>query len=141
WLEQRRAEAERRRDEPLPRPQPSSGEPGPEQAAAEAETEALVAGLTTGIDDDPDLRTPTEAATWLMAQLLDWHRREDKPEWWAHFARLELSDEEQVEDPDSIGELEYEGVAGTVGRSLVHRYRFRTGQDHTVSVGDSLNQP
>ena len=141
WLELRRADAERRRDEPLSRPQPSSGEPGAEQAAAEAETEALVARLTAGIDDDPDGRGPTESATWLLAQLLDWHRREDKPEWWAHFARLELSDEELVDDTDSIGDLEYVEVVGEVGRSLVHRYRFRTGQEHKVSVGDTVIDP
>ena len=81
--------------------------------------------------------TSPEAATWLLAQLLDWHRREDKPEWWAHFSRLEQSDDELVDDPESIGELEYAGVVGEVGRSLVHRYRFRAGQEHKLSVGDS----
>lgn len=141
WLECRRTEAERQHGEPLPRPQPSSGEPGAEQAAAEAETEALVARLTGCIADESDLRTPPEAATWLLAQLLDWHRREDKPEWWAHFSRLELSDDELVDDPESIGELEYAGVVGGVGRSLVHRYRFRSGQEHKVSVGDSVLDP
>ncbi|HEX6477068.1 MAG TPA: TM0106 family RecB-like putative nuclease, partial [Acidimicrobiales bacterium] len=141
WLEGRRADAERHHGEPLPRPQPSSGEPGAEQAAAEAETEALVARLAGGIADEPDLRAPPEAATWLLAQLLDWHRREDKPEWWAHFSRLGLSDEELVDDPESIGELEYAGVVGGVGRSLVHRYRFRSGQEHKVSVGDSVLDP
>src|SRR2546421_8056710 len=125
----------------MPRPEPSSGEPGPEQAAAEAETEALVAELTTGIDDEPDVRTPTEAATWLLAQLLDWHRREDKPDWWAHFSRLERSDDELVDDTDSIGEIEYLGVVGEVGRSLVHRYRFRPGQEHKLAVGDSVLDP
>jgi uncharacterized protein len=141
WLEERRTEADQRLDEPLRRPQLSSGEPGPEQAAAEAETEALVARLTDGIADDPDVRTPAEAATWLLAQVLDWHRREEKPEWWAHFARLDLSDEELVDDPESIGELEDVGVVGGVGRSLIHRYRFRRGQEHKLSVGDSVIDP
>ena len=30
---------------------------------------------------------------WLMAQLLRYHRREDKPVWWQFFARLEMDDE------------------------------------------------
>jgi uncharacterized protein len=141
WLEHRRSEAERRHGAPLSRPQLSTGEPGPEQAAAEAETESLVARLTSGIADEPDVRTPPEAATWLLAQLLDWHRREDKPEWWAHFSRLGQSDEELVDDPDSIGELEFAGVVAEVGRSLVHRYRFRPGQEHKLSVGDGVLDP
>ena len=29
-----------------------------------------------------DERTPEQQATWLLAQLLDWHRREDKATWW-----------------------------------------------------------
>lgn len=45
-----------------------------------------------------------------MAQLLDYHRREDKPVWWACFRRRGLSLTELVEDTEAIGELSPAGV-------------------------------
>ena len=37
---------------------------------------------------------PDEQSRWLLAQLLDYHRREAKPAWWEFFARFEKTDEE-----------------------------------------------
>lgn len=38
-------------------------------------------------------------------QLLDFHRRAAKPEWWAMFARMEMSEEEIIDDNECIGGL------------------------------------
>ena len=44
-------------------------------------------------------RAPRRASrSWLLAQLLDYHRREARPQWWAYFRNLELDDEELVDE-------------------------------------------
>ena len=87
---------------------------------------------------------------WLVAQLLDYHQREAKPQWWEWFFHLELSDEELVEDGDTIGRLELVGEPEPDKQSLVYTLAFpaqehkidhdavdpRTGKSHTVAVDD-----
>ncbi|MFZ4440184.1 MAG: TM0106 family RecB-like putative nuclease [Syntrophales bacterium] len=54
---------------------------------------------------------PEDRDTWasqhhfqeLTWQLLDFHRRAEKPGWWAYFSRREMTDEELMEDLESIG--------------------------------------
>ena len=41
----------------------------------------------------------------LTYQLLDFHRRADKPQWWAMFSRMEMSDEELLEDGECLAGL------------------------------------
>src|SRR5829696_3687118 len=48
-----------------------------------------------------------DAAWQRMADLLDYHRREEKPQWWAFFARLAMTPEELCdEDGEAIGCLQ-----------------------------------
>ena len=61
--------------------------------------------LLAGVPDDLAGATDEQRALWLMAQLVDYHRREDKPVWWAFFERRGMSAEELVEDAESIGDL------------------------------------
>jgi predicted RecB family nuclease len=57
---------------------------------------------------------PAERSTWtsehhvceLTYQLLDFHRRADKPAWWALFARMDLSEEELLDDPECLAGLQ-----------------------------------
>ena len=37
--------------------------------------DALIAPL-------PAVRSPSEQSQWILAQLLEWHRREEKAVWW-----------------------------------------------------------
>ena len=41
----------------------------------------------------------------LLAYLLEFHRREAKPKYWAMFTRQEMSDEELIDDAECIGVL------------------------------------
>jgi predicted RecB family nuclease len=141
WLEERRIEAATRPGVILSRPEAQAAEPSDGQAQAEAETAALAARLTAGIPSDRAEQTPAQAATWLLAQLLDWHRREARPEWWAYFARQEMSGEELIEDAEALGDLSYEGEIGKVDRSVVHRYRFPAGQEHKIVTGRTVHDP
>ncbi|HVL92579.1 MAG TPA: TM0106 family RecB-like putative nuclease [Acidimicrobiales bacterium] len=140
WLESRRIDAAGE-EGPLPRPAPRKPDPTDDQAAVDAELAALGARLLAGVPDDPAERTADQAATWLLAQLLEYHRREDRPEWWAYFRRLELTDDELVDDADSIGQLTFDGDLGRHLRTEVSRYRFPPEQEHKVREGHQLVDP
>lgn len=78
----------------------------------------------------------------LAAHLLEYHRREARPAWWAYFARLRMTSEELVDDAESIGELT-PGPAVTpqeVARSLVHAMTFPP-QDHKLWPGSQVLDP
>ncbi|ABK43794.1 conserved hypothetical protein [Magnetococcus marinus MC-1] len=62
----------------------------------------------------------------LVAQLLDFHRREAKPQWWAMFDRQERTDEELVDDAECLGGLKADPNQPPYKekRSMVYTYRF-----------------
>jgi len=139
WLEVRRKELETERGKSLPRPIPKDGE-SEEQAQRIAEVERLERELTRSIPEDAALRTPEQQATWLLAQLLDWHRREDKSTYWEYYRQRDLSDEELIEDPAPLGGLEYVGEVGKEKKSTLHRYRF-PAQEHGIARARNLIDP
>lgn len=141
WLEARRGELAQRLRLQLPRPARESAEPKKELAAALSRVRTLEGRLTKGVPTDVAERTPEEHARWLLAQLLSWHRREEKSMWWRYFYLMEdLTDEERVIEPDSLGLLTYAGVVEEAERSLVHRYRFPP-QEHDVKPGKDVFDP
>jgi uncharacterized protein len=130
WLEARRVESHA-----FERPDLKSGAASEDMLAHEEEVADLAEALTDGVPDDPEQRTDEQQARWLLAQLLSWHRREAKPEWWAHYNRLAMSEEDLVDDTDSIGGLTYVGVVEHVKQSIVHELRFPPEQEHKLKVG------
>lgn len=143
WLEDRRTEAAVRWGAgSVPRPEPKEQEASEEQDAAQRVVAELEASLTTGVPADRGDRTDDEHARWLLAQLLSWHRREAKSEWWAFFARVKMTDEELVEDRDCIGGIEFVADLGPVTKqSRVLRYRFDPSQEHSLKVGSEVFAP
>ncbi|HKP75885.1 MAG TPA: TM0106 family RecB-like putative nuclease, partial [Longimicrobiaceae bacterium] len=140
WLEGLRAEAERNRGAPLPRPLPSSGDAPDAVEEAEAENARRIAALTAGVPANADARSPEQHARWLLAQLLEFHRRENKAAWWEYFRCKDLRGEELIEDRATLGGLDYEGVVAAERRSLIHRYRF-PAQEHGVRAGSQPIDP
>lgn len=60
----------------------------------------------------------------LLFELTWFHRREDKPQWWAMFDRAERDTHELVEDLDCLAGLEAIDEARPEARSLVRTYRY-----------------
>ncbi len=139
WLEERREEAAGLFGTEVPRPGPREGEAPDQVEAAQAEVAALTERLLVDVQEDVDDRDDEQQARWLLAQLLSWHRREAKSEWWAYFTRMDMTDEELTEDRDSIGGLTFEAHVGPEKRSQLYAYRFDAHQDFTVDVGDSVD--
>ena len=141
WLEELRTEAESKSGKTIPRPELRTLEPSAAQAEAEDATEALERQLLVGVPDERSARNEEQHALWLLAQLLDWHRREGRSQWWAYFHRTEMSDEELVQDREAIGQIMYEGELEPVKRSRVYRYIFDPAQLHRISLGDDPHDP
>ncbi len=139
WLEDRRVEA-MARGWAMPRPPTSDGLPGEEQLRTDAETRARTESLRAGIPDDPALRTPEQAGRWLLAGLVDYHRREDRPQWWRWFDLQERTLEELVDATDALARLEYVRDVEERGKSVVRRYRFPP-QEHKFGPGEVPDDP
>jgi AAA domain/RNase_H superfamily len=143
WLLARQEEAKRELGVELPwRAPPEPYQPSPEAEAIQDEVARLEASLSVGLPEDAASWSVDQRGRWLMAQLLNYHRREEKPAWWAYFARLELSPDELVDDSEAIGNLtrdpESEPVADD--RSFIYTLRFPE-QEHKVGPGDGTVDP
>jgi hypothetical protein len=76
----------------------------------------------------------------LLADVLDWHRRQDKPAWWRYFYVRTLSPAELIGEPDALGGLTGGDVVGQVKKSVVRRFRF-PAQEHKFSTGGTACDP
>jgi uncharacterized protein len=62
--------------------------------------DALTAALAKFTSTAPGTRTPEQTAVALITAACGYHRREDKPFWWAHFDRLNYPVDEWADDTD-----------------------------------------
>jgi predicted RecB family nuclease len=138
WLERLRLEAEEKQGQPMLRPTPPL--PTPEEKGGErlarirAVAEALVAGL-------PLERNRTEEARWILAQLLEWHRREDKVDWWEYFHLNQMTDADLLDEPAGIAGLTFNRRLETTKRGVVvDQYQFPP-QDTEFDEGDDAFVP
>jgi predicted RecB family nuclease len=107
WLEERRLDLAAATGQAVPRPAPRHGQLPPELTEAQARVAALVERLTQDVPEDRPARTAEQHGRWLIAQLLGWHRREDKSMWWQFFEWMQqFTPEELVEESEPIGRLE-----------------------------------
>jgi uncharacterized protein len=132
WLEARRGDLAARLGAPLPRPVAKP----PDEDKTDPEVVALYARLTEGLPEDPSRSTPEQNGRRLVANLLEWHRREDNPKWWNWFRLCELSDEELVEERGALGGLSFVEEVRPLKQSFVVRYRFPP-QEHPFRGGNS----
>lgn len=70
--------------------------------------------LLENLSDEAE-RTAEQRSRALMADLLEFHRRDDKPKWWRYFhLSRDLSDEELFDGSDAVAGLAFEGVGEQV---------------------------
>lgn len=140
WLEARRMDLATLLGAEVPRPAPRDVARSEEAQARDARLDAIERALLRDVPDDAPARTPEQQALWLLAQLLEWHRREEKSEWWEYYRQRDLTNEERIEDPSAIGGLEYVGPVGSVAKSTVHRFRFPP-QEHGFTLNTEAREP
>jgi predicted RecB family nuclease len=136
WLESVR-DATTKNGAEIPRPAATDAAPSDKVDERAQRVEALRARLLEGVPAEPVDRTPDQQARYLLAYLLDFHRREDKAEWWEYFRLCELPEADLIDEPRAVSELEYAGDVGVIKRSVVQRYRFPE-QEIEIRAGDTL---
>ena len=98
--------------------------------AVEAEKRVLASAVRASDQLDKDGRD-------LIAELLWFHQRAQKPQWWALFDRQTWSDEDLAEDLESLGGLRLDPTRPVYKdkQSFVATYRFEP-QDTKLKEGD-----
>lgn len=116
---------------------PEAKPPDERTAARRALVDALLAEIPADVD-----QSAAEAEPWriqsLVAWLVDFHRREHKPEWWRFFDRQSRSTDELRDDLDCLAGLELAGEPAPVKQSQHFRYRFDAEQETKLKVGDRV---
>jgi len=139
WLEARRPEYEQTFGTVPPRPLSPDREIAEVPDEHESETDGLKALLDARADGSDGAPA---VATRLLANLLEWHRREAKPIWWQFFQRVLNSDADDLwADSDAVAGLVYKGEVEQVKQSVVYRYRFDPDQPHKLSPGEVVKDP
>lgn len=138
WLERERLQLENA-GHCLTRPVPSDGAAAEAVSERQQRTSILVAALTRNIPVEPELRTSEQAASWLLANLLDWHRRESKADWWEYFRLKDLTDQDLLDERSAIAGLRFLSTLEVVRKIPRDRYSFDK-QETDVRAGDTVCQ-
>lgn len=72
-----------------------------------------------------------------LADLLEFHAREGRPQWWEYFDRPSRFEEELLEDTECLAGLRLASPPQTVKRSLLHTYKF-PAQETKRRAGDQV---
>ena len=136
WLEGLRAEVIAN-GAAVPRPLLVPGEATEEITAWQARVEALVARLTEGVPVDRAERTDEQQALYVLAHILDWHRREKKATWWEFFRLSDLSAEDLFDERAGISGLTFVETVGGTAKVPIQRYSFPP-QDAEFRGGEDL---
>ncbi|HEV2992134.1 MAG TPA: TM0106 family RecB-like putative nuclease, partial [Candidatus Angelobacter sp.] len=123
WLERQR-NAVIGSGQDVPRPVAEDGSPPAKIDERQQRIAALFEALTRDIPVEPEQRSEEQKARWLMANLLDWHRREDKAEWWEYFRLRDLPDEDLLYEKSAIGGLQWMQRTSMERKIPVDRYSF-----------------
>lgn len=136
WLEELRSQRIAQGID-VARPQPGDGAPSEKVAQWLAAIAPLVEALAADVPADSLERSPEQHGRWLLANMLEWHRREDKAIWWEYFRLRDLTAAELIEEKSALSGLTFEDVTGGTAAAPVHRYRFPP-QDTDLRPGKSL---
>jgi predicted RecB family nuclease len=144
WLESLRSGLEAA-GTPVPRPALEQGEASEKVDERGQRVAALRARLLSGVPEVRADRSAEQQARWLLAFLLDWHRREDKASWWEYYRLRDLPEEELFDEPQAVAGLKHvervEIVAskrtGNPTGSVIDRYRY-LAQEMEIREKDQL---
>ena len=120
----------------IPRPVKEEDDPSEKIKAHQQRIQPLFDKL---MKDVPlEKRNDEQQAKWLLANMLDWYRREKKSFWWEYFRLSELSDEDLLEENDALAGLVYTGNQKQEKKSVVHFYRFPE-QEFSLKEEDTVS--
>lgn len=120
----------------IPRPDLESGEASDEISELDQELRALRDALLDGLPEDPNERSEDQAAQFILAHMMEFHRREDKAAWWEFFRLTDLDDADYLTERRSIAGPQMSEVLQDTAAPL-HRYQFGS-QDVDARKGDDV---
>jgi predicted RecB family nuclease len=135
WLEHERQTLEQVGHR-IPRPSTSDGAPPEAISERQRQTAALAERLMRDVSADPAQRSNEDAARWLLANLLDWHRRESKADSWEYFRLKDLTDEDLLDERGAVSGLVLVERLRE-GKIPTDRYSFEK-QETDVRAGDTV---
>jgi predicted RecB family nuclease len=105
----------------------------PEREADRKAGEQRMANTIERLLQGPAMERPFRE---LVGQLLEFHRREAKPQWWALFQRRDMTEEQLIDDAECIGGLrrDFSIAPFKDKRSMVYTFSFPP-QDCKIRVG------
>ena len=108
----------------IPRPAGVDGNAGENITEHQQRIQPLFDALVKDVPVEKEKRTAEENARWLLANMLDWYRREKKSFWWEVFRLQDLTDEELLEEKDALSGLKPTGKREPEKKSFVDYYNF-----------------
>ncbi|MEO5783418.1 MAG: TM0106 family RecB-like putative nuclease, partial [Ginsengibacter sp.] len=125
----------------IPRPVPGEDMASENITEHQQRIQPLFDELIKDVPVEKENRTAEQNAKWLLANMLDWYRREKKSFWWEVFRLQDLTDEELLEEKDALAELKYTGRREAEKKSFVDYYSFPEQEatlkkDNAVSFND-----
>ncbi|WP_281227913.1 TM0106 family RecB-like putative nuclease [Flavobacterium aquiphilum] len=123
WLEKER-ETLALNGKTIPRPIPNEVET-PEHVTAHLERILpIYEALMNEIPLDVTERTKEQQARFVLANMLDWYRREQKSFWWEYYRILELEPDELIDEKTVLTYLQFTGQSVPEKRSFIDTYTF-----------------
>jgi predicted RecB family nuclease len=136
WLEELRANLIAGGTD-VPRPGPDEDVPSEKITEWLARIEPVIERLAADIPDDPEERDEEQQARWILANIIDWHRREEKAVWWEYFRLADLSAEDLLDERTGLSGLTFVCETGGTARAPIHRYKFLP-QETEIRGGEDL---
>ena len=131
----------------VPRPELGDGAPSENITDWLIRINALIEHLSSDVPADTEERDEEQQARWILANILDWHRREEKSVWWEYFRLADLTEEDMMDERAGLSGLDFLRPVGGTAKAPIHRYKFppqetelRGGEDLRNLGGDNLGK-
>jgi predicted RecB family nuclease len=121
----------------IARPPEKSGDASEKLQTKLDRTAALTERLLAGIPADPHERSLDQSSRWLLAQLLSWHRREDKRAWQEGYEFAEMDDEDLLDERVGLTKMKLVTKVDPGKRVPTDRYSFEPCRNN-VRIGKDL---
>lgn len=107
--------------------------------------DALRARLLVGVPETRSDRSDEQQSRWLLAYMLDYHRREDKAGWWEYFRLCELAEEDLADEREAMCGMAFverlgPAISRKTGRptkSVIDRYCY-PAQEMEIDPGKEV---
>jgi predicted RecB family nuclease len=123
--------------ENITRPEDGNGDASDNITAHQERIQPIMIALLDSLPPIKGERSEVQQASYILAHMLDWYRREKKSFWWEFFRLKELPVDELLEERKAISFLEYTGNREPEKRSVVDTYTFPP-QECDLRVGHNV---